>query len=57
MSKSLYQIYSQRTPANGHSFHLLARGSTNPKMAKLSDELDILPFCLSLAPFDVLTGQ
>ena len=53
MSTPLYQIYSNRTPTNGYPFHLLARGSTNPKMAKLADELGILPFCLSLAPFDV----
>jgi len=53
MSDSLYQNYANRTPGNGYHFHLLAKGSTNPKLAKLADELGILPFALSLAPFDV----
>jgi hypothetical protein len=52
MSTSLYQIYSHRRPSKGYHFHLLAQGSTNPKMAKLAEELGILPFCLSLASFD-----
>ena len=53
MSTSLYQTYASRTPARGYHFHLLAKGQTNPKMAKLADELGIMPFALSLAPFDV----
>ena len=52
MSNSLYQIYANRTPSRGYHFHLLAKGSTNPKMAKLADQLGILPFALSLAPFN-----
>ena len=53
MSTSLYQTYASRTPSRGYHFHLLAKGQTNPKMAKLADELGILPFALSLAPFNV----
>ena len=52
MSTSLYQNYASR-PSRGWQFHLLARGSTNPKLAKLADEFGILPFALSLAPFNV----
>ncbi len=50
MSRIYYQDYSTR-PARGHHFHLLARGSTNPKMRKQADQLGILPFALSLAPY------
>lgn len=53
MSTSLYQIYSSRTPSNGHHFHLLARGSSNPKLKKQAEQLGILPFALSLSPFNV----
>ena len=53
MSSSLYQKYASRTPAKGYHFHLLAKGSTNPKLAKRADELGILPFALSLSPFTV----
>ncbi len=49
MSTQFYQEYSTR-PSRGFHFHLLARGSTNPKMAKQADQLGILPFALSLAP-------
>ena len=49
MSSRLYQEYASR-PCRGHHFHLLARGSTNPKMKKQADQLGILPFGLSLAP-------
>jgi hypothetical protein len=49
---SLYENYASR-PSRGWSFHLLAKGSTNPKLAKLAEELGILPFALSLAPFTV----
>ena len=49
MSRSYYQDYSTR-PGRGHHFHLLARGSTNPKLKKQADQLGILPFALSLAP-------
>ncbi len=52
MSSSLYQNYASR-PSRGWQFHLLAKGSTNSKMAKLAEELNILPFALSLAPFTV----
>ena len=51
MSQSLYQIYANRTPSKGYHFHLLAKGSSNPKMAKLADQLGIIPFAPSLAPF------
>ena len=50
MSLQYYQDYSTR-PARGFHFHLLARGSTNPKMAKQAEQLGILPFALSLAPY------
>ena len=49
MSRSYYQEYSTR-PSRGFHFHLLAKGSTNPKMKKQADQLGILPFGLSLAP-------
>ena len=49
MSRQYYQEYSTR-PARGFHFHLLARGSTNPKIKKEADMLGILPFALSLAP-------
>ena len=49
MSLQYYQEYSTR-PGRGHHFHLLARGSTNPKMRKQAEQLGILPFALSLAP-------
>ncbi len=49
MQRSYYIEYSTR-PGRGHHFHLLARGSTNPKMRKQADQLGILPFALSLAP-------
>lgn len=52
LADSLYQNYASR-PSRGWAFHLLAKGSTNPKLGKLADELGILPFALSLAPFDV----
>jgi hypothetical protein len=39
MSSSLYQIYANRTPANGYSFHLLSKGYTNPKLKKQADQL------------------
>ena len=50
MPRSYYKEYSTR-PARGHHFHLLARGSTNPKIKKEADQLGILPFALSLAPY------
>ena len=53
MSESLYQTYSQRTPANGYRFHLLSPGSTNPKMKKEARNLGLDPVALSLAPFNV----
>ena len=49
MSRQYYQEYSTR-PSRGFHFHLLARGSTNPKMKKQADQLGILPFGLSLSP-------
>ena len=52
MQDSLYQNYASR-PKRGCHFHLLAEGTTNPKLAKLAEELGILPFALSLAPFTV----
>ena len=52
MQDSLYQNYASR-PKRGCHFHLLAEGTTNPKPAKLAEELGILPFALSLAPFNV----
>ena len=53
MSTPLYQTYSNRTPAKGYPFHVLSKGSTNTKMAKMADELGIMSFALSLSPFDV----
>ena len=50
MPSSYYQEYSTR-PCRGNHFHLLARGSSNPKMAKQADQLGILSFALSLAPY------
>ena len=50
MQTQYYQEYSTR-PARGHHFHLLARGSTNPKIKKEADMLGILPFALSLSPY------
>ena len=49
MSRQYYQEYSTR-PGRGHHCHLLARGSTNPKLKKQADQLGILPFALSLSP-------
>ena len=49
MSRQYYQEYSTR-PARGFHFHLLAKGSTNPKIKKEADKFGILPFALSLAP-------
>ena len=49
MSTRYYQEYSTR-PARGFHFHLLARGSTNPKIKKEADKFGILPFALSLSP-------
>ena len=48
MSTQYYQEYSTR-PACGHHFHLLARGSTNPKMRKQADQLGILPATINKA--------
>ena len=50
MPRSYYKEYSTR-PSRGFHFHLLARGSSNPKMAKQADQLGILSFALSLAPY------
>ena len=50
MSNQLYRTYAARTPGRGYHFHLLARGSSNPKMAKQAEQLGVLPFALSLAP-------
>ena len=50
MSTQYYQEYSTR-PSRGHHFHLLARGSSNPKLKKQAEQLGILPFALSLAPY------
>ena len=52
MQDSLDQNYASR-PKRGCHFHLLAEGTANPKLAKLAEELGILPFALSLAPFNV----
>ena len=49
MSHPYYQEYSTR-PSRGFHFHLLAKGSTNPKMKKQAEQLGILPFGLSLSP-------
>ncbi len=49
MSLQYYQEYSTR-PSRGFHFHLLAKGSTNPKMKKQADRLGILPFALSSSP-------
>ena len=49
MSSRLYQEYHSRT-CRGHHFHVLSRGSSNPKMRKQADQLGILPFALSLSP-------
>lgn len=43
-----YSKYSARK-----GLHLLAPGSSNPKMKKMASELGIQAFALSLAPFDV----
>ena len=50
MSTQYYQEYSTR-PSRGHHFHLLARGSSNPKLKKQAEQLGILPFARSLAPY------